>query len=112
MYQLVATLGGVDPSTLRGETDPRIIIYQERATSSTITENSAHIEEIVIAGSLPGTYVQGMWQAGLDGTLEWVEDDAEVLVFDQNDVRTFIVYRYGQEQKDEMLKIAESMLAQ
>ena len=106
MYQLVYAPG------VPRDGEPQIIVYQEQATSSTITENSAHIEEIVIAGSLPGTYVQGMWQAGLDGTLEWVEDDAEVLVFDQNDVRTFIVYRYGQEQKDEMLKIAESMLAQ
>jgi hypothetical protein len=112
MYQLVATLGGVDPGTLRGETDPRIIIYQERATSSTISENSAYIEEIVVGGSLPGTYVRGMWNAGPDGTLEWVEGNAEVLVFDQDGVRTFIVYRFGQGEKDDLLKIAESMLPQ
>jgi len=111
MYQLVATLGGVDPSTLRGETDPRIIIYQEQATPSTIAQKNAYIEEVVIGGSFPATYVRGTWQAGPDGTLGWVEDDAEVLVFDQNSVRTFIVYRYGQEQKDELVKIAESMLA-
>jgi len=112
MYQLVATLGGVDPSTLRGETDPRIIIYQEQATPSTIAQKNAYIEEVVIGDSFPATYVRGTWQAGPDGTLEWVEDQAEVLVFDQNGVRTFIVYRYGQGQKDELLKIAESMLAQ
>jgi hypothetical protein len=110
MYQLVATVGGVDPDSLRGQPDPRIIIYQEQATSSTIAEKSANIEQITIGGSVPATYVQGIWQAGLDGNLEWVKGDAEVLVFDQSGVRTFIVYRYGQEQKDELIKIAESML--
>jgi len=92
--------------------EPQIIVYQERATPSTIAEKSAYIEQVVIGGSLPGTYVRGIWQAGPDGTLEWVEDQAEVLAFDQNDVRTFIVYRYGQQEKEELLKIAESMLAQ
>jgi len=92
--------------------EPQIIVYQERATSSTIAEKNAYIEQVTIGGSLPATYVQGTWQAAADGTLEWVEDHAEVLVFDQGDIRTFIVYRYGQEQKDELLKIAESMLAQ
>jgi hypothetical protein len=112
MYQLTYTLGRVDPDTLRGQTDPRIIIYQEQATPSTIAQKSAYIEPVVINDSLPATYVQGIWQAGSDGTLEWVEDSAEVLVFDQNGVRTFIVYRYGQQEKDELVKIAESMLAQ
>jgi hypothetical protein len=111
MYQLVATVGGVDPDSLRGQPDPRIIIYQEQATSSTIAEKTANIEQITVGGSVPATYVQGTWQAGPDGTLEWVEDNAEVLVFDQNGVRTFIVYRYSQGQKDELVKIAESMLA-
>jgi hypothetical protein len=106
------TQGGVNPDTLRGQTDPRITVYQERATSNTIAEKSAYIEQVVIGGSLPGTYVRGIWTAGLDGTLEWVEGDAEVLAFDQNDVRTFIVYRYGEQVKEELLKIAESMLAQ
>jgi hypothetical protein len=107
MYQLVYAPGGVPQ-----DGEPQIIIYQEQATSSTITENNAYIEEVVVGGSLPATYIRGTWQAGPDGTLEWVEDHAEVLVFDQNGVRTFVVYRYGQEQKDELLKIAESMLAQ
>jgi len=110
MYQLTYTLEGVDPNTLRGQTDPRIIIYQEQTTPSTIAEKTAHVEEVVLGGSLPATYVRGVWQAGPDGTLEWVEGDAEVLVFDQNGVRTFIVYRFGEQEKDELLKIAESML--
>jgi hypothetical protein len=33
-----------------------------------------------------------------------------VLVSDYNGVRTFIVYRYGEQEKDDLLKIAESML--
>ena len=106
MYQLVCAPGGVPR-----DGEPQIIIYQERATSSTIAQKTAYIEQVVIGGSLPATYVRGIWQAGPDGTLEWVEDHAEVLVFDQNDVRTFIVYRYGQQEKDELVKIAESMLA-
>jgi hypothetical protein len=92
--------------------EPEIIVYQERATPSTIAQKNASIEEVVIADTLPATYVRGTWQAGPDGTLEWVEDDAEVLVFDQNGVRTFIVYHFGEQEKDELLKIAESMLAQ
>jgi hypothetical protein len=111
-FALFYTVGGVDPDSLKGQTDPRIIIYQERATPSTITENNAHIEEVIIGGSLPATYVRGMWAPGPDGTLQWVEDHAEVLVFDQDSVRTFIVYRYGEDEKGELLKIAESMLAQ
>ena len=59
MYQLVATVGGVDPDSLRGQPDPRIIIYQEQATSSTIAQKTAYIEQITIGGSIPATYVQG-----------------------------------------------------
>jgi nitroreductase len=90
--------------------EPEIIIYQEQATPSTIAQKSAYIEEVVLGGSLPATYVQGIWQVGPDGTLEWVEDNAEVLVFDHDGVRTFIVYHFGGQEKDELLKIAESML--
>jgi hypothetical protein len=111
MYQLVYTLGNVAPKSVP-LTDPILLIYQERATSNTIAEDSAYIEQVVIGGSLPASYVKGIWQAGPDGTLEWVEGDAEVLVFDENDVRTFIVYWYGQGEKEDLLKMAESMLAQ
>ena len=107
MYQLEYAPGGVPR-----DGEPQIIVYQEQATSSTIAEKTAHIQEVTVAGSVPATYVKGTWQAGPDGTLEWAEGDAEVLVFDQNGVRTFIVYRYDQEQKDELVKIAESMLAE
>jgi len=106
MYQLVYAPG------VPRDGEPQIIIYQEQATPSTIAQKNAYIEEVVIADTLPATYVRGTWQAGPDGTLQWVEDQAEVLVFDQNGVRTFIVYRYGQGQEDELLKIAESMLTQ
>jgi len=90
--------------------EPEIIIYQERVTPSTITENSAYVEEAVVGGSLPATYVRGIWQATPGGTLEWVESETQVLVFDHNGVRTFIVYHFGEQEKDELLKIAESML--
>jgi hypothetical protein len=109
-FVLFYTLGGVDPATVPLR-DPMLIIYQEQATVSTIAEKSAYIEEIVIAGSVPGTYVRGMWAPAEDGTLQWVDDEAEVLVFDHDGVRTFIVYRYGEQEKKELLKIAESMLA-
>jgi hypothetical protein len=105
MYQLVCAPGGV-----ARDGEPQIIIYQEQATTSTIAQKNAYIEDVVIGGSLPATYVRGIWQAGQDGMLQWVEGDAEVLVFDQNGVRTFIVYRYGEQEKDELLKIAQSML--
>jgi Ser-tRNA(Ala) deacylase AlaX len=86
------------------------VIYQEQATASTIAEKNAYIEQVTIGGSISSTYVRGIWQPAPDGTLEWVEGDAEVLVFDNNGVRTFIVYRYDEQGKDDLLKIAESML--
>ena len=100
----------VDPETLRTTTrassstksGPRPAPLQRRTPISRRSSSAARS---------PATYVRGIWQAGPDGTLEWVEDHAEVLVFDQNGVRTFIVYRYGEQEKDELLKIAESMLA-
>jgi hypothetical protein len=107
----VYTQAGVDPKSVP-LTGPMLLIYQERSTPNIIAEKNAYIERVVIGGSLAATYVRGTWQAGSDGTLEWVEDDAEVLVFDQNGVRTFIVYHFGEQEKDEMLKIAESMLVQ
>ena len=106
MYQLEYAPGGVPR-----DGEPQIIIYQERTTPNTIAEKSAYIEEATIGDSLTGTYVRGIWRAGPDGTLGWAEGDAEVLVFEQNGVRTFIVYRYGEQEKDELVKIAESMLA-
>ena len=111
MYQLIYTEGGIDPKTVP-LADPLLLIYQERATSDTIAQKSAHIEDIVIGDSLPGTYVQGIWAPGPDGTLEWVEGDAEVLAFDHDGVRTFIVWKMGQDKKEDLLRIDESMLAQ
>jgi hypothetical protein len=111
MYQLVYTEGGVDPKSVP-LADPLLLIYQERATSDTIAQKSAHIEDVVIGDSLPATYVQGIWAPGPDGTLEWVEGDAEVLAFDHDGVRTFIVWKMGQDKKEDLLRIAESMLAQ
>jgi hypothetical protein len=105
MYQLVYAPG--EPK----DGEPQIVIYQEQATSSTIAQKNAYIEQVTVGGSVPSTYVRGIWQAAPDGTLEWVEGDAEVLVFDNNGVRTFIVYRYGEQEKDDLLKMAESMLA-
>jgi hypothetical protein len=105
MFQMVYATGGI-----ARDGEPQIIVYQEQATPSIIRQNSAYIEELVIAGSLSGTYVRGIWQPTPDGMLQWVEDDTEVLVFDQDGVRTFIVYRYGGQEKDELVKIAESML--
>jgi hypothetical protein len=100
------------PGAAPRDGEPQVIIYQERATPNTIAQKSAYIEQVVIGSSLPATYIRGIWAPGPDGTLEWTEGDAEVLAFDQNDVRTFIVYRYGEQVKEELLKIAESMLAQ
>ena len=111
MFVLVYTLGGVDPQTVP-LADPLLLIYQERSTPNVIAQKTAQIENVAVGDSLPGTYVQGMWAPGEDGTLQWVEDHAEVLVFDNDGVRTFIVWKNAQQEKDELVKIAESMLAQ
>lgn len=111
MYQLIYTLGGVNPKSVP-LTDPILLIYQERSTSNTIAEKTTHIESVTINGSVPASYVQGIWAPGRDGALEWVEGDAQVLAFDQDSVRTFIVWKKGGQDKEELLTIAESMLAQ
>jgi len=107
----VYTEEGVDPQTVPLP-DPMVLVYQERSTPNVIAEKTAQIENVEVGGSLPGTYVQGMWAPAEDGTLQWVEDHAEVLVFDSDGLRTFIVWKNAQQEKDELLKIAESMLAQ
>lgn len=106
---LIYTVGGVDYKTVP-LADPMLLIYQERSTPNVIAEKTAQIENVIVGDSLPGTYVKGMWAPAEDGTLQWVEDHAEVLVFDNDGVRTFIVWKNAQQEKEELLKIAESMV--
>ncbi len=110
-YQLIYTQGGVEPESVP-LTDPIILIRQEASTPDAVAQQTDHIETVLIGSAVPATFAQGMWVAGADGALQWADANAQTLVFDQNGVRTSIVWKMAQDDKEELLKIAESMLAQ
>ncbi|MDP2948865.1 MAG: hypothetical protein Q8P22_04940, partial [Chloroflexota bacterium] len=111
MFVLTYTIGGIDPEAL-AKTDPRVVIYQERASPNAWGVNSGEAEDVLVGGSVPATYARALWVAGEQGTLEGVDANAESLFFDDGDVRIVITYRNGAGVREELLRIAESMLAQ
>lgn len=112
MFVLTYTIDGVDPETLVATEEPRLFIYQERASPNTIVAESGHAEDVLIGDSLPGTYVRALWAPGPQGTLEGADANAESLIFDNDGVRVVATYMYGDQEKEELLRIAESMLSQ
>lgn len=112
MFVLIYTIGGVDPETLVGTNEPRLLIYQERASSDTMAVMTGQAEDLVLAGDVPGTYARALWTAGEQGTLEETDPNAESLFFNNDDVRVIITYRNGDQEKEELVRIAESMLNQ
>ncbi|MCJ7511144.1 MAG: DUF4367 domain-containing protein [Dehalococcoidia bacterium] len=112
-FLLVYTIGGVDPDTLIGTMEPRIFIYQEKATSpDSMSVMNGQAEDVVLAGSVPGTYARFLWAAGDQGTLESADPNAESVFFEDDGVRVVITYRNGDQEKEELVRIAESMLSQ
>jgi hypothetical protein len=111
-FVLIYTIGGVDPETLVGTTAPRLLIYQERASSDSMAVMNGQAEDVLLAGSVPGTYARFLWAAGDQGALEGADPSAESLFFEDGDVRVAITYRNGDQEKEELLRIAESMLSQ
>jgi hypothetical protein len=108
---LIYTIGGVDPETVRlGE--PLLIIYQESASSDSMGVVNGQAEDVLLAGSVPGTYGRALWAAGDQGTLEGAAPNAESVLFNNGDVRVIITYKDGDQEKEELLRIAESMLSQ
>ena len=70
-------------------------------------------EDVVLAADdVPATYARALWTAGDQGTLEDADPNAESLFFDNDGVRVIITYRNGDQQKEELVRIAESMLSQ
>jgi hypothetical protein len=69
-------------------------------------------EDLVLAGDVPGTYARALWTAGEQGTLEETDPNAESLFFNNDDVRVIITYRNGAQEKEDLVRIAESMLNQ
>jgi len=111
-FVLVYTIGGVDPATLVGTTEPRLLIHQESASSDSMGVVSGQAEDVMLAGHVPGTYARALWAAGDQGALEGADPNAESLLFEDDGVRVIITYRNGGQEKEELLRIAESMLSQ
>jgi len=111
MFVLIYTVGGADP-TIFADTEPQLLIYQERASPNTVVAESGQAEDVLIGDSLPGTYVRALWAPGEQGTLEGADANAGSLIFHDADVRVIITYVNGNQEKEELLRIAESMLSQ
>ena len=111
MFVLVYTTGGAHPATVEiGE--PMLLIYQERASSDSMAVMNGQAEDVMLAGRVPASYARFLWAPGEQGTLEGADPNAESLLFNDGDVRVIITYRYGDQEKEELLRIAESMLSQ
>ncbi|UCH86543.1 MAG: hypothetical protein JSU97_08455 [Dehalococcoidia bacterium] len=110
-FLLTYTLGGTDPTTL-ADTDPQLLIYQDRASPDSVAVMNGQAEDVLIAGSLPASYVRALWVPGDQGVLEGPDTNAETLIFEDADVRVIITYINGDQEKAELLRIAESMLGQ
>jgi len=110
-FRLVYTIGGADPTKVSiGE--PLLIIYQEKASSDSVAVMNGQAEDVMLAGHVPGTYGHALWAAANQGTLEGAAPNAESLLFNNDDVRVIITYKDGNQEKEELLRIAESMLSQ
>jgi hypothetical protein len=108
-FVLIYTIGGIDPATVNlGE--PLLMIYQERASSDSVAVMDGQAEDVLIGDSLAGSYASALWMPGEQGTLEGVDASAESLFFENDGVSAIITYRNGDGEKEELLRIAESML--
>jgi hypothetical protein len=110
-YVLMYTIGGVEPETVAGTEAPRLSIYQERTSSDTMAVMNGQAEDVLIGDSLPGSYARFLWVPGEQGALEGADASAESLFFDNDGVRVTITYRNGGQEKENLLRIAESMLS-
>ena len=110
-FLLTYTIGGVDPTTL-ADTDPQLLIYQDRVSPDSMAVMNGEAEDLVLAGHVPGTYARFLWTTGEQGTLEGADPNAESLIFENDDVRVIITYINGDQGKEELVRIAESMLSQ
>jgi hypothetical protein len=111
MFVITYTIGGVDPLTVPiGQ--PLIVVYQQRTSSDSMAVMDGQAEDVVLAGDVPATYARALWTAGDQGTLEDADPNAESIFFDNDGVRVIITYRNGGQEKEELIRIAESMLSQ
>jgi hypothetical protein len=111
MSALIYTIGGVDPTTL-ANTERQLIIYQDRASAGDVVwVQTGQAEDVLVGDSLPGTYAHAVWAPGEQGTLEGADPSMETVIFEADGVRVTMIYRNGDQEKEELLRIAESMLA-
>jgi hypothetical protein len=111
MFVLTYTLSGVDPAAVPID-EPILMVYQEQATGDSVAVQTGQAEDVTLAANVPATYAYGVWSPDVDGSLQWTDTDTERLIFEDGEVRTIIVYRNVENAKDELVRIAESMLLQ
>ena len=111
-FLLTYTVGGVDPETLVDTKEPYLFIYQQRASSDTMAVADGQAEDVTLAGGVPATYARFLWTASAQGTLKGANQNAESLFFEHDGVRIIITYKNGDQEKEELVRIAESMLNQ
>lgn len=111
MLVLAYTVDGADPDGVPLE-EPMLMVYQERTGENSVAVQTGEAEDITLADSVPASYAYGIWAPDTGGTLQWIDGDAERLVFENSGVHTILVYRNGENTKDELIRIAESMLQQ
>ncbi len=111
MFVLIYTIGGADSTTVSLE-EPLLVIYQQRASSDSMAVMNGQAEDVVLAGDVPATYARALWAAAEQGTLEDADQNAESLFFNNDGVRVIITHKNGGQEKEELVRIAESMLNQ
>ncbi len=111
MSVLTYTIGAVDPETLVGTNQPRLVVYQEMASASDVVwVQTGQAEDVLVGDSVPGTYAHPVWAPTEQGTLESADPSIEGLIFEDDGVRVTVIYMNGDQEKEELLRIAESML--
>src|SRR3990170_3145199 len=95
-----------------GGSSGNILIFQERATDSSITVQHGFAEDIsLFVTGTAATYVSGTWRP-LDGQLTWGDDGAQTLVFDLGSLRTIVQSSAEDISLSDLIAIADGLASQ
>ena len=83
------------------------MVFQEAASGAGLAASVGSIDDYVLAGGTPASYIQGTWTPDTGG-FSWSADNAQTLVFDRDGVRTIIEYIGPSVAVPELLAIAGS----
>jgi hypothetical protein len=108
---LSASEGSLLVLTYRNEDgSAALAVYQEAAAGSDLAVRRGSALDVVLAGGVPGTYFEGLWQP-VDGELKWIAADGQTLLFEHSGVRTLVQYTGPRTDPVILVSVAESMLA-